>query len=186
MTHAPDLCLSLSDIRKNYGTRRVLRGVTRTVPGGICLAITGTNGSGKSTLLKVVAGLLRPSRGEVVMRVGGNEITDAMQRRMMVGYCAPDLALYPELTGAENLRFFADVRGENVSDGVLSERLNAVGLTGRGKDLVSAYSSGMRQRLMAALVDYPRCLPLRRLSRSRRQLRCSVYWGAPTAPRCPN
>ena len=68
----------------------------------------------------------------------------------MVGYCAPDLSLYPELTGTENLRFFAEVRGERITDAIITERLNAVGLTGRGKDMVAAYSSGMRQRLRLA------------------------------------
>lgn len=138
--------VSLHQIGKAYGSRRVLANVSLDVLGGQCVAVVGANGSGKSTLLKIVAGLLRPSRGTVAI----GDISDALARRQLVGYCAPDLAMYPELTGAENLRFFADVRGETLTATEARTRLDAVGLSGRGHDRVSAYSSGMRQRLRLA------------------------------------
>ncbi len=150
MTATPELCLTLENIGKSFGTRRVLSGVSRTVRRGECCAVVGANGSGKSTLLKIVAGLIRPTRGSVTLTVGGATITDAGERRGLVGYCAPDLSLYPELTGAENLRFFADVRGETVRDGEIEARLSTVGLSGRGGDAVASYSSGMKQRLRLA------------------------------------
>lgn len=150
MTPTANLSLKMENIGKAYGTRRVLSGISQTVYGGECLAIVGANGSGKSTLLKIVAGVLRPSRGEVAIGLSGQKIRDGNERRKLVGYCAPDLSLYPELTGSENLRFFAEVRGESVAGDVLQARLERVGLGGRGKDVVSAYSSGMRQRLRLA------------------------------------
>jgi heme exporter protein A len=142
--------LTLENVGKAYGTRRVLSGITRTVYGGECLAIVGANGSGKSTLLKIVAGLLRPTRGEILIAMNGTKITNADERRRAVGYCGPDLALYPELSGVENLRFFADVRGESTGTSEIEARLASVGLAGRGKDVVSLYSSGMKQRLRIA------------------------------------
>ncbi len=149
MSFIGDGRVSLSGIGKAYGSRRVLGGVSLDIAGGQCVAVVGANGSGKSTLLKIVAGLLRPSRGTVTFSRGG-DVSDAQARRQLVGYCAPDLAMYPELTGAENLRFFADVRGETLSAREAQSRLDAVGLHGRGNDRVSAYSSGMRQRLRLA------------------------------------
>lgn len=160
MTSTPDLCLTLENIRKSYGTRRVLSGITRTVRSGECLAIVGANGSGKSTLLKIVAGVLRPTRGEVSIGMDGKKITDASERRGYVGYCAPDLSLYPELSGIENLRFFAEVRGEVVQNRDMEQRLSAVGLAGRGRDFVSAYSSGMKQRLRLAFACRDGNVPL--------------------------
>ena len=140
----------LDGIGKTFGTRRVLADISDTIRGGECVAVVGANGSGKSTLLKIVAGLLRPSRGTVSARFGGRVITDAGERRGLVGYCAPDLTFYAELSGAENLRFFVEAGGGVVSAGEIGARLDAVGLSGRGADRVSVYSSGMRQRLRLA------------------------------------
>jgi heme exporter protein A len=142
--------LRLDGVRKSFGPRRVLAGVTLDAGPGDVVAVVGPNGSGKSTLLKIVAGLLRPSKGDVALTVGGRPVGEASQRRRAVGYAAPDLALYPELTGRENLKFFAAIRGEPLSQEEGERRLAAVGLGGRGDDPVSAYSSGMRQRLRLA------------------------------------
>lgn len=64
-----------------------------------------------------------------------------------MGFMSPELALYDELTGAENLRFFARMRGTRPSAAELEELLVRVGLAGRGPDRIADYSSGMRQRL---------------------------------------
>jgi heme exporter protein A len=99
--------------------------------------VSGANGTGKSTLLKIIAGLLRPEAGEV--KFDGS-----------CGYAAPDVQLYGELTGSENLAFFARLRGVFGSDH--ANLLKQVGLPpARGRDFVSAYSSGMRQRLKLAV-----------------------------------
>lgn len=140
----------MEKIGKAYGTRRVLSGVTEAVHGGECLGILGANGSGKSTLLKIIAGLLRPTRGEITIEVDDIVIKDTSDRRRLVGYCAPEVALYPELSGTENLMFFSEVRGERADRAEIERRLEAVGLYGRGRDLVSSYSSGMKQRLRIA------------------------------------
>ncbi len=150
MNIPPDCSITLENVGKAYGTRRVLSGVTRTVSSGRCLGIVGANGSGKSTLLKIVAGLLRASRGMVSLHQNGESATESYRRRELVGYCGPDLSLYPELTGAENVRFFTEARGAVITEREIERRLDSVGLSGRGSDMVSVYSSGMKQRLRLA------------------------------------
>lgn len=143
--------LTLDNVGKSFGARRVLGSVSLVMAPGDVVSVTGRNGSGKSTLLKIVAGLLRPSHGSVRFSGGpGDKGVDVAERRRRVGYAAPDLALYDELTGAENLQFFARVRGERLAAASAEQHLGAVGLAGRGHDLVRAYSSGMRQRLRLA------------------------------------
>ena len=119
-------------------------------------AVVGKNGTGKSTLLKILAGLLRPGAGNVRIEVGGKELS-ADDRRAGVGWSAPDLAFYPELTAVENLAFFRRAAGFAARAGDLEARLDAVGLGGAAGP-VEHFSSGMRQRLRIAfafLLDPP-------------------------------
>jgi heme exporter protein A len=142
--------LTLENVGKAFGARRALGSVFLTMEPGDVVAVTGRNGSGKSTLLKIVAGLLRPTHGAVRLSNAG-KLFDTAERRHAVGYAAPDLALYEELTGRENLSFFARVRGAaRLNKTETERRLFEVGLSGRGEDWVRAYSSGMRQRLRLA------------------------------------
>jgi heme exporter protein A len=139
--------LRLEGVGKRYGLRRVLQNITLNARCGEVVVVTGENGSGKSTLLKIIAGLLRPSRGEVIIS-GAKE---AAARRFLVGYAAPDLHLYSELTAHENLAFYYQVRtGTAESRERRERRLETVGLGGRGDDLLTTYSSGMRQRMRLA------------------------------------
>lgn len=131
----PSLCLR--GLTMAFGRRLLFTHVEAEVAPGRCLAVTGANGAGKSTLLRIVAGLLRPEAGSV----------DFDGAR---GYAAPDVQAYAELTGLENLAFFARLRG--LPDADLDGLLVRVGLPrARGRDLVSTYSSGMRQRLKLAV-----------------------------------
>ena len=130
MTH-----LHLHRLGMAYGRRVLFSNLSVEVMPGQCLVVTGANGAGKSTLLKIIAGLTRPETGRV--ELAGQ-----------FGYAAPDVHLYGELTGRENLAFLARLRGVSADTDSL---LRSVGLPPkRGGDLVSAYSSGMRQRLKLA------------------------------------
>lgn len=135
--------------------------VTLEVTTGQSLAVIGPNGSGKSTFVKLLAGLIRPDRGTVSYRSGGAVITSAESHRY-VGLVSPELSLYEELTGYENLRFAASVLDLGARQPEFDALLEEFGLSGRGDDLVRTYSSGMKHRLKfaAALLKNPPLLLL--------------------------
>ena len=139
----------LDRISHYFGTRCVFRDISATVSAGQILVVSGANGSGKSTLLRIIAGLLTPTNGSVAVTLHGQQFEVNMSRGYF-GYVAPDLVLYRELSGAENLQFFANLHGIEMDRGDLIDLLTRVGLRGRGRDLVGTYSSGMRQRLKYA------------------------------------
>jgi heme exporter protein A len=155
MTGSIDNCaalqfkVKLENVSRRFGSRTVFSDVCGEVHTGQALVVSGPNGSGKSTLLKIAAGLLPATSGKVFVSAGIH-LFDAIQRRAILGYAAPDLTLYSELTGAENLRFFARVRGLSPTTEELRDLLHRVGLAGRGRDHVGNYSSGMKQRLKYA------------------------------------
>jgi heme exporter protein A len=139
-------------IEKRYGRKRVLRGVDIAVPEGGFAVVTGPNGSGKTTLLRLLAGLARPTRGDLVVGVD----------RARVGYLAHEALVYRELTAVENLDLFGRLyrvpeRRERI--GMLLERFS---LWDARNDRVSTYSRGMTQRLALcrALLHDPELLVL--------------------------
>jgi len=154
------ISLDLRDVSKSFGDRNVFSGINVSIDSG-CLAVTGPNGSGKSTLLRIIAGLLAPTSGEVVLAEGGKRVSTE-QRRDLVGLVAPDLALYDEMSAVENLRFFARVRGLRKSEDELRDLLAKLGLAGREGDRLASYSSGMCQRVKYAfaLIHNPAVLLL--------------------------
>ena len=156
-----DLQLELIDVAADSGARRVFAGISLALRGGEVLVVAGHNGSGKSTLLRLLCGLQRPTAGRVLYHAGGARYApDAA--RPLVGWVAPDLQLYRELTALENLEFFAQVRSLRRTRAELEALLEQIGLGERGDDLLAAYSSGMAQRLRYAyaLLHHPPVLLL--------------------------
>lgn len=141
--------LVLESVSKSYGTREVFSSISATARTGQVLAITGPNGSGKSTLIKAVCRLIRPTQGRILWKLDGKEVA-AEARRKIVGFVSPDLMLYDELTAAENLTFFAQMRGMKLTEEEVEATLDRLHLGGRGNDTVGSYSSGMKQRLKYA------------------------------------
>jgi len=149
--------LHFENVRRRFGRLSVLQGVSGTVLPGEALLVTGPNGSGKSTLLRCLAGILAPDGGRIDYQEDERAL-DLAERRLRIGYVAPDLAFYSELTVAENLRFFARLRRVGPERGF--EVLDRLALpTDR---MVGTLSSGMRQRLRWgwALLHRPRLLLL--------------------------
>ena len=128
---------------------------------GKVLAIAGWNGSGKSTLLRIIAGLIRPSMGQVEMFFEDTPIPKET-RRKFVGMVAPALAMYDELTALENMEFFSRVRGISYDRTSCLSMMQRVGLTENANKLCRNYSSGMKQRLklVQALLHQPPLLLL--------------------------
>jgi len=149
--------LHFENVRRRFGRLSVLQGISGTVLPGEALLVTGPNGSGKSTLLRCLAGILAPDGGRIDYQEDERAL-DLAERRLRIGYVAPDLAFYSELTVAENLQFFARLRRVSPEWGF--EVLDRLALpTDR---MVGTLSSGMRQRLRWgwALLHRPRLLLL--------------------------
>jgi heme exporter protein A len=141
--------VELHGVRVSLGEQPVLRGIDLAVGRGRTVALVGPNGAGKSTLLRVIAGLLRPSEGEVSVE-GRPVASDPWHARRAVGMVGHQSMLHPELTARENLLTYGrlyglDRLGERVTAG-----LERVGLAGRANSRVSTLSRGMAQRLALA------------------------------------
>ena len=149
--------LSAEQLAKSFSGTPIFVGVSFEAGAGL-LAVAGPNGSGKTTLLKILAGLLSPSEGRVRVEREGR-VLSGDERRLAVGWAGPDLELYGDLTGEENLRFFRKAAGFPAETGDIRARLEGVGLSPAAVTRpVDAYSTGMRQRLrlaFARLFDPP-------------------------------
>ncbi len=154
------LQLELTDIAKSFNRRNIFSGISLTLGDASSLSVTGKNGSGKSTLLKIIAGILRPSRGSVTVSIDGKNARNDFYR--FLGFVSPYLQLYDEFTGRENLELVQEIRGFSASPDALRDILGRVGLKGRENDYLRTYSSGMKQRLKyaAALIHSPKILLL--------------------------
>ena len=152
--------LQFVDVTRTFGRRRALNRVSLAVEAGTITALLGHNGAGKSTLLSIAATLLRPTSGEV--RYGDHVASDGTALRARIGMLGHDLYLYPELSAAENLRFFARIYALPDVERRVARGVELAGLTDRADDVVAGYSRGMRQRLALerALLHDPRLLLL--------------------------
>ncbi|TMD65551.1 MAG: ABC transporter ATP-binding protein [Chloroflexi bacterium] len=143
-------------VSKRFGAQRALDGVTLRVRRGEVYGILGPNGAGKTTLIRSLVGLIVPDGGTVAVLGRRMPSLDILAR---VGYMTQQAALYPDLSAAENVRFFAEIYG---ADGGVREALEFVDLWDRRDSVVSNLSGGMRTRcsLACALVHKPDLLLL--------------------------
>jgi heme exporter protein A len=158
---ATPLAVETSALARRFGRRWVLRGIDLLVEAGEVVALTGRNGSGKTTLLRLVASLIRPTRGQV--RVYGHDTVEAgASVRPLVGILAHSAGIYDDLTAAENLVFAQRMAGLSADMAAISETLDRVGLSQFEFERVRGFSAGMRRRLGLArlLMRPPRLLLL--------------------------
>ena len=157
------LALRVQGLHKRYGVIEAVAGITFEISEGEVFGLLGPNGAGKTTTISVVATQLRPTSGDAVV-FGHSVRRDVSAVRGMIGVVPQDIALYPNLTAAENIRFFG--RMYRVAKAELEERIDAllrlVGLDGRRDDYVATFSGGMKRRLNMAvsLVHRPRLVLL--------------------------
>ena len=136
--------ITVSNLIKQFGRFAALRGVTAEFDAGKFHVILGDNGAGKTTLLRALAGLAHPTRGTI--SILGKNPQDACRE---VGYMAHPSLLYDEMSGLENLRYFArlyDIAG----DGRCEQVIRSVRLDPELSRPVGQYSQGMRQRMSLA------------------------------------
>ncbi|MBA4188916.1 MAG: ABC transporter ATP-binding protein [Planctomycetaceae bacterium] len=148
----PERILEVTDVQKRYGENVALGGVSLTIDAGESFGLLGPNGAGKTTLISILSGLSDSDGGEV--KLFGQVFTRAKRDlRRLVGIGTQDLAIYPDLSPRENLRFFGKLYGfggnalESRVDAVLAE----VGLTDRANDRAGTFSGGMKRRLNLAV-----------------------------------
>ena len=156
----PNPAVVANAVIKQFGRFAALRGITAEFEPGKLYVILGDNGAGKTTLLRIIAGLAHPSRGTISV-LGSQDIRSV---RAQIGYMAHPSLLYDEMSGMENLTYFAELYGI-MADDVPSRCREAVTSVKLDPDLerpVGQYSQGMRQRmsLARALLNDPKLLLL--------------------------
>ena len=145
------VAIELHGLRRDFGERTALAGVSLELGPGQTLLVLGPNGAGKTTLLRVLATLLRPSGGTAQV-LGCPLPAEAWKLRGKLGYLGDEPLLYRELSGRENLRFNARLHGLE-PDGAeqrIDVLLESVGMERRANERVDGLSAGMRQRLAVA------------------------------------
>ena len=141
--------ITLEEVRKRYGHYDAVRGVSMEISEGDFLVIVGENGAGKSTLLKMMAGLVVPTSGRVL--IDGVPLNGSNGRvRGRLGVVIHQSCLYPSLSASLNLLFFGRLFSVQAIHRRIEEVLKRVGLWERRDDPVSTYSCGMKQRLAIA------------------------------------
>jgi ABC-2 type transport system ATP-binding protein len=149
--HSPVHMIETQGLTKRYGARTAVDAVDLTVPSACAYGFLGHNGAGKTTLIRMLLGLTRADAG--TMRISGRPVPERRAEVLArVGAIVEEPSFHKYLTGRENLRVAAAVRGPDAMARIGSV-LDQVGLADRAKDQVGTYSQGMRQRLGVA-----RCL----------------------------
>ena len=145
---ALESAIELAGLRRDFGDRVALDGIDLRVDPGESVAVLGPNGSGKSTLLRILAGLLRPTSGQVSV-LGCTLPKETHLLRGRVGYLGHEPILYRDLTPRENLELAAALHG--LESEAISPRIealfDAVGMSPRADDRVAELSAGMKQRI---------------------------------------
>jgi linearmycin/streptolysin S transport system ATP-binding protein len=155
--------LEARSLRKTYGNIVAVNDVSLRADAGETIGLLGPNGAGKTTTVSIVAGLVRPDAGEVLIQgrpLGGD--TDPL--KLKLGLVPQDLALYDELPALQNLMLFAALYNLSGAEArkAIGEAMDLVGLADRVNDKVATYSGGMKRRLnlAAALLHDPQILLL--------------------------
>lgn len=141
--------LEARDVEKWFGPHPAVRRIGFALETGQFLSVFGPNGAGKTTLLRMLAGSIRPTRGEI--HIAGEPMDHGAQSwRRRIGVLSHQTFLYGRLTAAENLRFYGRLYGLPGLDARITEMLCQVGLIDRGGERVHTFSRGMQQRLALA------------------------------------
>lgn len=153
--------LKVTELHKEFGSTKAVDGISFRVEKGEVFGLLGPNGAGKSTAISMISTLMPPDRGEILFEDRNISIEPKLIRPKL-GVVPQDIALYPTLSGHENLVFWGGMYGLKGAE--LKKRIGEVaeiiGLNGRLKDRVDKYSGGMKRRLNigAALLHKPELL----------------------------
>ncbi len=155
--------LVTKNLRRSYDEREAVRGISLEVNEGEIFGLLGPNGAGKTTTLSMISTRIWPTSGDAWV-FGKHVVREVHAARRLLNVAPQEESLYPDLTGQENLEFFARLWDVPRADrpARVEEALEAVELSGRRNDFVRSYSGGMRRRLNlgCALVSSPRLVLL--------------------------
>lgn len=154
--------LELLDVRKYFKDNRAVDGISFTVDKGEVLGLIGANGAGKTTTISMIATLCSPDSGDIIYE-GQDVVKNPSILRKSLGYVPQEIALYPSLSGYDNLRFWG--KANHVRGRLLKQRIDEVSRIIRLdkntlKKRVSNYSGGMKRRLNigVALLHNPKLI----------------------------
>jgi len=140
--------LDIIDIHKAYNKTKAVEGISFQAKKGEMIGLLGPNGAGKSTAISMIATLFKPDRGEILYQ-GESIIKNPKAIQSKLGFVPQEIALYPTLTGMDNLKFWGRTYGLKGSH--LKEKINEIseiiGIRDRLKERVDKYSGGMKRRL---------------------------------------
>lgn len=140
--------VEIQGLKKHFGEISAVDGIDMHIEKGEILGLLGPNGAGKSTTISMIATLLEPTAGSILF-MGKSIQEDSKRIQQVLGFVPQEIALYPTLTGKENLQFWGRVyglRGSGLRERIL-EIASVIGLEERLKDRVETYSGGMKRRL---------------------------------------
>lgn len=156
-----NVLIEVKGLKKKYGRNIALHGLDFEICRGEIFGLFGPNGAGKSTLISILATLLKPTEGDIL--VNGVSVSDRPDRvKSEIGFVPQEIALYPMLSGMDNLNFWAGVYGirGKLKNERIKEAIAVARLEDRIGDRVSEYSGGMKRRLniVVSLLHHPKIL----------------------------
>ena len=151
--------LAVRDLRKIYGSKAAVDGLTLSVPQGCFFGFLGPNGAGKTTTIRMLMGLAPPTSGEIQL-LGLTMPGDSVEIKKSIGLVPDETLLFDHLTGAEFIEFVGRMYSLDraVARARARELLELFELSGNERKLISEYSKGMRKRvaMAAALIHRPK------------------------------
>ncbi|ODB44983.1 ABC transporter ATP-binding protein [Pseudoalteromonas sp. BMB] len=143
--------IQINNLQKRFGEYQALQGLNLSVHQGEILALLGPNGAGKTTTINCLLGFLQPDAGEITI-AGINPQHDVVTARQQLAYIPEQVALYPRLSGLENLAYFSKMASIEMTDEAFRTLLSEVKLPSHAVDKpVATYSKGMRQKVGIAI-----------------------------------
>lgn len=155
--------ISIKNLKKSYGSKEVLKGISLDIYPGQIIGYIGPNGAGKSTTVKILTGLIAEFEGDVIIN-GANLKTSAMEVKSQIGYVPENADIYDVLTPLEYLDFVGKLYG--MAEGVIKQRavklLTAFGIGANAGQRMDTFSKGMRQKvlLISGFINNPKIVIL--------------------------
>lgn len=153
--------LQITNLRKGFGNRVAVKGVSFHVKRGELFGLLGPNGAGKSTVISMICGLLQPDQGDVLVD-GISVLKQPVKVKEKIGVVPQDIALYGDMSALDNLLFWGQMYGLSRKKALkkAEEVLEVVGLSDRKKDKLAGFSGGMKRRINigAAIMHEPELL----------------------------